>query len=230
MSKPKLLALTRERPLLQVALDFNNIASASSVALETYLGGAHIIEIGTPLVKSYGIYAVTVFRSMFKDRLVVVDTKTVDASRMELEIFLREGVDGVTVLGLAEDEVIKEALSICSEYNTVLIVDLIHLSSPIDRALRLSDLGVQVFVLHVGVDIQKRRGITAIQLLREVEELSKSNVIVAVAGGIKPENAHIFVQHGARIVIIGSAITRAKDPKKATELAIKNISEAKIFK
>ena len=74
--------------------------------------------------------------------------------------------------------------------------------------------------MHLGVDVQKKRGLTARELLREVAEVAASDVIVMVAGGIKPHEVEVFVSHGARIIVIGSAITRDLDPYKATLTAL----------
>lgn len=223
---PKLLDIAGKEPLLQVAVDLSDIGAALRVAMAASRGGAHIIEVGTPLLKSWGRVAVEATRSVVGDKLLLVDTKTADAVRVEIEPLARVGADAFTVLGFVSREVLEEALSTASELGMDVVVDLIHLDNPVDRALRLADLGARVFELHVGVDVQRRRGVDASTLLREVEELSRTGLIVAVAGGIKPENAGTFVEVGARIVVIGGAIYRARDPEEETRRAIESIRRA----
>ena len=46
-------------------------------------------------------------------------------------------------------------------------------------------------------------------------------VPLAAAGGIRADTAHKVVQAGVKIVIVGGAITRAADPRRATELILK---------
>ena len=41
-----------DRPVLQVALDFENLSRAIDAAREAVAGGAEWIEAGTPLIKS----------------------------------------------------------------------------------------------------------------------------------------------------------------------------------
>jgi len=219
----KLVQAARSRPLLQVALDLTDLDRALYVAHECARAGAQVIEVGTPLLKSWGCVGVSLFRRVFRDSIVLVDTKTADAARVEIEPIARAGADAVTVLGLSSNEVVEEALAASRELGIDLVIDLIHVDKPVDRALRLADLGAQVFELHVGVDVQRRRGLDARALLEEVKQLSSTGLIVAVAGGIRPENAGSFVEAGARIVVIGGAIYRSPSPFEAAKKALQSI-------
>lgn len=223
--RPRLVEEARRRPLLQVALDFVDLDEALKIARRVIEAGAHIAEAGTPLIKAFGVLAVDKLKSVPGGFMVVADLKTVDAVRLELSPYLERGVDGVTVLGIVDDDVIEEAVSICREAKRALIVDMIYVRNPVDRALRLIDIGVDVIALHLGVDVQRKRGVTAKELLREVSEIAASDAIVMVAGGIKPSEAGLFASHGARIIVIGSAITRSQDPYTATVTALNSLKE-----
>jgi len=210
----------KRRPLLQVALDVLEIERAIEVAVQVLNAGFDIIEVGTPLIKYCGISCLKALRGVAGRRaFVVADTKTVDAARLELTPFLESGADGVTVLGLSDIATIEEALMLCREKSKTLIVDLIGVTDVVDRALKLAELGVKVVLLHIGVDVQKRRGLTAKQLLKEVEQLSGSGLVVAVAGGIKPQDVAELASSGARIIIMGSAITASSNPYESAKRA-----------
>ena len=216
-----LVEKARKEPLLQVALDVIDLSQALQLALKVSSAGAHIVEAGTPLIKNFGMNVVKLLRAILpSETYLVADTKTTDASRLEIEPAINNGADAVTVLGLSEDAVIEEALNVCRSYGITLIADLIHVSNPIKRASRLADLGIEVVTVHVGVDVQRRRGISARDLLKEVQDIASMGLLVAVAGGIKPEEVHTFVEAGARIVIIGSAITKSSDPVDSTRRAL----------
>ncbi len=216
-----LIEKARREPLLQVALDLVDLYHALELALKISSAGAHIIEAGTPLIKSSGMHSVKLLRTVLpSDTYIVADTKTADASRLEIEPAASSGADAVTVLGLSEDVVIEEALNVCKSCGIALIADLIHVNNPIERASRLADLGIEAVTVHVGVDVQRRRGISAKDLLKEVKEIASTGLLVAVAGGIKPEEVHTFIEAGARIVIIGSAITKSPDPVDSTKRAL----------
>jgi 3-hexulose-6-phosphate synthase len=111
----------------------------------------------------------------------------------------------------------------CKSLEIDLVVDMMYVSNPVERAFRLASYGINIVNLHIGVDVQKKRGVSAKQLLKEVEELAESDIIVSIAGGIKPEDAGHFVRSGARIIVIGSAITKSPDPYKATKIALEKI-------
>uniref|UniRef100_A0A7C2ZM18 D-arabino 3-hexulose 6-phosphate aldehyde lyase n=1 Tax=Ignisphaera aggregans TaxID=334771 RepID=A0A7C2ZM18_9CREN len=223
--RPRLVEEALKQPLLQVALDFVDLEEALRVAQRVVEAGAHIVEIGTPLVKSRGVEALEKIKAIAKRNMVVADLKTVDATKLEFSPYLSRGVDGVTILGIVDDDVVEEAVKICDEANVALIADLMYIADPVNRALRLADIGVDIVSLHVGVDVQKKRGVTARELLKEVSEIASSKVIVMVAGGIKPSEAAMFASHGARIIVIGSAITKSQDPYSATATALNSLKQ-----
>lgn len=222
----RLLEEASKKPLLQVALDFIDLKQALDVGLNVVEAGTHIIELGTPLIKSYGLQALTALKSIVRDRIIVADLKTVDAMELEFTPFAKHGAHAVTLLGFVDEDILEDAVSLCRELNIDLVVDLIHHQNPVEKALRAADVGVQIVGIHMGIDVQRKRGVSVKQLLKEVEEISGAGVIVTVAGGIKPSDVGLFIEHGARIVIIGSAITRHKNPYQATIEALKNLTAA----
>lgn len=219
----RLVEEAKKHPLLQIALDFTNLDEAIKIAKKVIEARAHIIEIGTPLVKTYGILALDRIKNEIRNNLIVVDLKTIDATELEFSTYLNKGVDGITLLGIVDEDVVQDAIALCRKSGVALIVDMIYVPNPVNKALRLAELGVDVIAMHVGVDIQKKRGITAKELLKEISEISASGVIVMVAGGIKPHEVNTFVSYGARIIVIGSAITKSPDPYKTTLEALNTL-------
>ncbi|MCI4437917.1 MAG: orotidine 5'-phosphate decarboxylase, partial [Ignisphaera sp.] len=115
------------------------------------------------------------------------------------------------------------AYEFCKSRNVDLVIDMIYVHNPVERAFRLADYGIEIVSIHVGVDVQRKRGITAKQLLKEVEELARSGIVVSIAGGIKPEEVDKFIEYGAKIIVIGSAITKSSNPYEATRVAVEKI-------
>ncbi|MEM0022715.1 MAG: orotidine 5'-phosphate decarboxylase / HUMPS family protein, partial [Archaeoglobaceae archaeon] len=68
-----------------------------------------------------------------------------------------------------------------------------------------------VVELHRAIDVESSEPPWAIA--REIKE--KFKILVAVAGGIRPENVSEVISAGADIVIVGRAITKAKDVEGA---------------
>ncbi len=211
--------------MLQVAIDVIDKLKAIQLAKEVVDGGADIVEAGTPLIKSCGIDIVREFSKEFKHKgiYILADTKTIDVPSIEVEIAAKAGADIITVLGVAEDSVIKEAIETANTYGIAVEIDLIAHPKPIERAKQVHSMGVDIVNLHVGISTQKRLGITAKDLLNLVSDLASTGIIVSVAGGIKPDEVEHFVTAGAKIVVIGSAITKASNPREATSIAKQNL-------
>jgi len=112
---------------LQVALDLTDFDKAILIAGKSVYSGVDILEIGTPLLKAYGVFIIRLFREIFPNTVILADTKTIDAGRIEAETVFRSGADMMTLLGLAEDETILDALSIAERYGGEIVVDTINI-------------------------------------------------------------------------------------------------------
>jgi 3-hexulose-6-phosphate synthase len=201
--------------VLQVALDLTDLTRvlelSAEIASATRCGGVWL-EAGTPLIKSWGKLAVRSLKEL-TGCFVVADTKSVDVPRLEGAVMYEAGADAYTVLALAEDEVIKEAVETARSHGKLVIGDLISHPRPLQRAHELSRLGVDVLVYHIGISVQRARGLRVTDLLSEAARIKRETSLkVAVAGGIKPEDIEEIVKEGIDIVIMGSAITSAEKP------------------
>ncbi len=204
------------KPNLQVALDLTDIDKALSIAEKAVSGGADIVEAGTPLIKSEGLRAIRALRSRFPDKVIVADMKAVDVSELEVELAASAGADIVTVMGFAWNSMIESAVEAARRLGVMVEADLMYIEDPVKRAVELKNLGVDIVGVHIGIDVQKARGIDASVLVEEIRELARIyGSYVSVAGGLKEDTVAPVVRAGARIIVVGSAITKAKDPGEA---------------
>ncbi|WP_297534483.1 bifunctional 3-hexulose-6-phosphate synthase/6-phospho-3-hexuloisomerase [Thermococcus sp.] len=203
--------------ILQVALDLTDIEQALSIAEKAARGGAHWLEVGTPLIKKEGMRAVELFKRRFPDRKIVADLKTMDTGALEVEMAARHGADVVSILGVADDKTIKDAVDVARRYGIRVMVDLIGVKDKVKRAKELEKMGVHYILVHTGID-EQAQGKTPLQDLAEVVKAVK--VPVAVAGGLNLETIPKVIELGATIIIVGSAITKAKDPEDVTRKII----------
>ena len=202
-----------ERPVLQVALDFENLSRALQAAREAVDGGADWVEAGTPLIKSEGLDAVRELKKAFPDRRVVADMKVMDTGAFEVEIAAKAGADLVTVLGAADDDTIAEAVRGGELYGAEVVVDLLGVPDPAARAKRAAELGAAAVCWHVGIDMQMQAKTPFVVL----GELAKASPIpVAVAGGLNSETVAQATRAGAQILIVGGAITKSPHIAEAT--------------
>jgi len=203
------------RPKIQVALDTACISEALSIARAVIDGGADWIEAGTPLIKSQGMEAVRRLAEMSGERPVVADMKTMDAGRLEAEMAIEAGAKVVTVCGLADDVTISEAVKAAESHGASVMVDLINAKDALAMALEIQSLGAHYLYIHAGLDAQTRDGsiVSKDELLRRLS--SALRIPVGAGGGITAANARRAVDAGASILVVGSFITKAKDPAAA---------------
>lgn len=202
-----------DRPVLQVALDFENLSRALTAAREAVEGGADWVEAGTPLVKSEGLDAVRELKKAFPDRRIVADLKVMDTGAFEVEIAAKAGADVVTILGAADDGTIADGVRGGELYGAEVMVDLLGVQDPIARARRAAELGAAAVCWHVGIDMQMQ-GRTPFEVLGELAKASP--IPVAVAGGLTSESVADAVRAGAQILIVGGAITKSAKITDAT--------------
>jgi len=198
---------------LQLALDFVDLHRALLVAEKAVPAGVDWVEAGTPLIKSEGLDAVRELKRRFPDKIIVADMKVMDAGRIEVEAAAKAGAHLIDVLAAASDATILECVQAGKNYGAKIVVDLIAVADPVARARQVEALGVDYITVHVPID-EQMRGKDPFATLKAVSEAV--SVPVGVAGGINSETAAQAVAHGAAYVIVGGAITKAKDPEAAT--------------
>ena len=211
-------------PKLQVALDLRDLEEALRIAELAFAGGADWIEAGTPLIKSAGMEAVRALRRKLPGATIVADLKTLDTGWLETELAAQAGADVVAISGLAHNNTIKDAVGCARKYGVKIMVDLLQVPDPVKRAKELEALGVDYICAHTGIDVQRDRAEEIDRKVATLARLAKAlKIPLAAAGGIRADTAHKVVRAGVKIVIVGGAITRAADPRKATELILKAI-------
>ncbi|MGQ9582200.1 MAG: 3-hexulose-6-phosphate synthase [Thermoplasmatota archaeon] len=198
-------------PVLQVALDLMNLHRALQIAREAVAGGADWVEAGTPLIKSEGMEAVRALRKLFPRQKIVADMKTLDVGAFEVELAAKAGAAVVIIMGISDDDTVREAVRAGRKYGCEIMVDLLGCRDKPSRARELEALGVDYLCVHVGIDEQMAGG-TPFDALKAVAGASR--LPVAAAGGINSETAPRAVRSGAAIVIVGGALTKA--PKVAS--------------
>ncbi len=201
-------------PILQVALDFVDLERAIEVCREALEGGADWIEVGTPLIKSEGLNAVRAFREQFPNHKIIADMKTIDAGRTEVECAAKAGANIIDVLGASSDATIAECVDAANNYGAEIVVDLIEVKNPVERAIAAEKAGANYIAVHTAIDVQMTGG----DPFDVLEKVSKAvSIPVACAGGINSETAAKAVSRGASIIIVGGAIIKSADARKAAE-------------
>jgi len=213
--------------ILQVALDLLNEHRAIAIAEDAVKGGADWLEAGTPLIKSEGMDIVRKLKETFPGKTIVADMKTMDTGAFETEMASKAGADIVVILGVSDDSTIKDAVKSARKYGTKIMVDLIGVKNKVKRAKELEKMGIDYLCIHVGID-EQMIGKNPLENLKEI--VKHTDIPVAVAGGINSETASDMIKAGASIIIVGGAITKAKNVEKATKQIKKALIEKKPIK
>ena len=192
---------------LQFAMD----TTTTEAALELAAAAAphvDILELGTPLIKSAGLSAVTAIKAAHPDKIVFADLKTMDAGELEADIAFAAGADLVTVLGTAGDSTIVGAVKAAKKHGKGIVVDLIGVANKAERAQQVVALGAEFVEMHAGLDEQAEEGFTFSTLL---DDGKASGVPFSVAGGINASTIAAVQESGAQVAVAGSAIYSASD-------------------
>lgn len=198
---------------LQVAIDLLNTADAIALATQVapYID---IIELGTPLIKSEGLSAITAMKEAFPDKLVFADFKTADAGGLEAEMAFKAGADYITILGATGDSTIKGAVAAAKAYGKAVVVDTIGVKDRVKRAQEVIALGVEFVELHAGLDEQAEEGYS-VQVL--IDEAARAGVPVSIAGGVNKNSIQAVKNSGAVVAVAGAAIYGAENPAEAAK-------------
>jgi 3-hexulose-6-phosphate synthase len=196
--------------LLQVAID-----KAEHIGVITQVRGiADIIEIGTPLLKRFGIGAIATARELCPDTPILADTKTVDGGDLEAEMVLGAGARLMTVLSSASRATHAAVARVADRFGAFVLADTIIESGkaellPAGTAFPESFAYIGV---HSATDT-RLAGDQSSDHIDAVLNIRRRGFRVALAGGLGPKNLDAVLRVEPEIVIVGSAITGADDPQ-----------------
>ena len=201
-------------PYLQVALDITEWGKVEKVLTELPQNDHLIVEVGTPLVKRFGIEVINRIREVRPDTFIIADLKILDTGNLEARMAADYAADAVVISGLAPIPTIEKAIKEAKKTGIYSVIDTLNVSDPVEL---LNNLSVKpgVVELHRAIDAELAGGDHKwgdISKIREVD----NKMVVAVAGGIRVDNAADAIKSGADILVVGRAITNAKDIEGTT--------------
>lgn len=205
---------------LQIAIDLCNTEGLLEL-VSNVKDVVDIVEVGTPIIMLEGQLGIIKLREKYPDLIILDDTKIVDGGKIEAGYACAAGADIVTVLACADDITIKDVIEETHKHNRKTMVDLINVSDVITRAKEIDAMGADYICVHTASDVQKT-GKNPLDELKLIKSVVK-NAKLACAGGINLKTIASIVELEPEIVIIGSGITMAEDPKAMATLYQKYI-------
>lgn len=198
---------------IQLALDRLSKEDCFRLVEETF-EYTDLVEIGTGVIKEYGMDIVREMKKRHPEKLLLADMKTCDAGKNEAVQAFSAGADVVTVMGFAGNATVCGALEAAAQYGKTIMIDLLEVRDSA-RVKELVDLGADLFCVHVGKDSQGQ-GQTARTAFLDLMGDAPS-VRIAVAGGLDKETVKELASSAVEIAIVGSAITESKNPKEEAQ-------------
>lgn len=140
---------------IQLALDRMSIQEAIDMArmTEPYIDW---IEVGTSLIKEFGMASVKAMKREFPHKIIVADVKTFDNAIYEFELCYKAGADVATVMGASPPVTVDLCMKTAQTWGRQVMFDLLHTTSEEQEALARYREAVHCF--HVSKDQQEGGG------------------------------------------------------------------------
>jgi bifunctional enzyme Fae/Hps len=206
-------------PYLQIALDIPSVERTLKIIDELPESDRIILEVGTPLIKKYGLKVIRELRKKARDMFIVADLKTLDVGKVEVDLAFEETADAVVVAGVAAKETIDNSIYEAKKLGIYSLVDMMNVEAPVQKLESLKTLP-DIVILHRAIDVEKRTGKPRWGI-EELQQAFQRKFLVAVAGGITPETAPEALTKGADIIIVGRYVTQSRDVERAVRQFLK---------
>lgn len=190
---------------IQLAIDRVSIEKAIEIIEETTCY-VDIIEVGTSLIKDFGLESIRQIKQKFPNNIILADIKTIDEAAYEFEAAYRAGADIATVMGVSSLETIKICKKVANEYGKDYMIDLIETSQEKQQALK--EFKDAILCVHLPSD-KDGKGLESLidSTIIELRDFPR----LAVAGGVKISNIKTIKDANFQIAIIGGAITKEQN-------------------
>ena len=118
---------------------------------------------------------------------------------------------------------IEAAIGEAKKWDKRVVVDFIGITDKLNRAKEILFYAPDYFSLHTAIDVQKTQG----KSFKELAVFKKEfNIPLAIAGGITSEDIKEIIAYSPEIIVVGSFVTKAKDPYKAVMALRREIEHA----
>jgi 3-hexulose-6-phosphate synthase len=182
----------------------------------------HIVEVGTPLLKRFGLSAISTVAELAPNVPVLADTKTVDGGRLEAEMVFGAGASMMTVLSTASPATHEAVARVARHCGAHVVVDTIA-ATGLPDAPDLFPPEFAYLALHASTDV-RLTGMRQTAHIDATSSMRKLGYRVSLAGGINRQNFPSAVDAAPDIVVVGSAITEAENPREVVKWMVAHLS------
>ena len=211
-------------PYLQVALDNPNLPVILDIIRQIPKSDHVILEAGTPLIKRYGTDVIGKLREVRPDAFIVADLKTLDTGNLEARMVADATADAIVVSALAPIATLNKVIEEAHKTGIHAVMDTLNCDDPV-AVLKQLDVLPDVVELHRGIDVESSAH--AWGSIEDIKALSPK-ILVAVAGGVRIDTMPAALEAGADVLVVGRAITNAKDVRQVAEKFIEGLNNPEI--
>ncbi|GAA5108620.1 3-keto-L-gulonate-6-phosphate decarboxylase UlaD [Orbus sasakiae] len=204
------------KPMLQIALDQTDLASALNIAhrVESYVD---IIEVGTILAFAEGVNAVKQLKQNHPNHIIVCDMKITDGGAILAKMAFDAGTNWLTVSAAAHIATIAACKKVADQFAGEIQIEL-YGNWTFDDAKSWYELGIKQAIYHRSRDAELA-GIGWTKLdLEKMQQLSDLGFELSITGGIVPEDIHLFAGIKTKTFIAGRALAGEQGKQIAAAL------------
>ncbi|HZD43866.1 MAG TPA: bifunctional 5,6,7,8-tetrahydromethanopterin hydro-lyase/3-hexulose-6-phosphate synthase, partial [Methanomicrobiales archaeon] len=212
-------------PYLQVAIDLVDMNRVASVLRSLPPSDHLLIEAGTPLIKQFGLSVISEIRKVRPNSFIIADMKILDTGNLEARMAADAAADAVVVSGLAPKTTLEKAITEARKTGIYSIIDMLNVEDPAGVIESLS-VKPDIVEMHRGIDIE-----TSSHAWGDIPAIRKAGgpkMLIATAGGIRVPVVKTALKTGADIIVVGRAITAARDVHHAAEEFLEQIGKEAI--
>ena len=213
-------------PYLEVALDIPDWRRVEGIIRALPRSDAIIIEAGTPLIKRYGVEVVQKIHQLRPETVVVADLKTLDTGNLEARMAGDATADVIGFSGLAPLKTMEKFIEECRKVGALSLMDTLNVPDPV-AVLKKLKVKPDIVELHRAIDVEQTQE-SEWGSIAEIKRICGEKTLVAVAGGIRVERVKEALASGADILVVGRAITAAKDVTGAARAFLKEMGVTEV--
>lgn len=200
-----------EKPLLQVALDHEDLASALETT-RVLASEVDVLEGGTILCCAEGApRVVSSLRALYPQHIVLADLKAADAGSVLANMVFEAGATWMTVICAAPIATMAAAKKVADTYHGEIQIEL-YGDWTFEQAQDWLDVGIDQAIYHRGRDAEAAGQKWGDRDLTRIKKLADMGFKVSVTGGLNPEDLRLFKGIPVKCFIAGRSLSGADDP------------------
>lgn len=184
-----------------------------------------IVEVGTPVLKRFGISAIVTVKELAPGVPILADTKTVDAGALEADMVFGAGAAFLTVLSCATHATHLAVCTAAEHHGAWVVVDTLTDGDDVLQLGHIDSKRLAYVSIHSSTDARLAGDVGATDYASAVRRARGLGYRVALAGGIDLTTLDAVVEAGPDVIVVGTAITESPDPRGTVEWMVSRLTD-----